>query len=45
MQKLTILQLEVIVNTIYDINSAILIEQNGKVQHSSSVTCANVILK
>ena len=37
-QKLTFLQLEVIVNTTCDINSAILIEQNGKMQHSSSVT-------
>ena len=30
--------MEVIFNTICDINSAILIEQNGKVRHSSSLT-------
>ena len=30
--------MEVILNTIWDINGAILIEQNGKVDHLSSVT-------
>ena len=43
MQKLTICT--VIVNTTCDINVAILIEQNEKVQHSSSVTLNNEILK
>ena len=38
MQARTVLQMEVIVNTTCDINSAIMIEQNRKVQHLSSVT-------
>ena len=38
MQTRTVLQMEVIVNTTCDINSAIMIEQNRKVQHLSSVT-------
>ena len=45
MQYQKFLLLEVIVGTTCDINSAILIEQSGKVQHSSSVTWSSAILK
>ena len=38
-------QLEVIANRTCDINSAITIEQNEKVQHSSSVILNSTILK
>ena len=37
--------MEILVTTTCDINSAILIERNGKVQHSSSVTWISAILK
>ena len=45
MQQLTIAQLKVIVNTTCGINSAMLIEQIEKVQHSSCVRLNNTILK
>ena len=37
-QKLTIFTAGSNSNTTYDINSAMLIEQNGKMQYSSSIT-------
>ena len=45
MQKLNIAQLEVVVNTTCNINSAILIGQDKIVQHSSSLTLNTAMLK
>ena len=45
MQQQNTIWLEVTVNTTWDINSAILSEQKGKVQHSSGVTWTSAILK